>query len=261
MRESEVRESLAGVKMSPFSIYLRTGRRVTGSIQTKFNPWHDPDDGRFTFAGRGDYFPRGVSDAQDSSRGQSGQTRRSHASQATGREPSRDGLYQHIVSPGEDEFQPDRHNDPADPRNHSIYIVRRGDSLTRIAHLRKGLRVADLALLNGLPIDRPLRIGQQIKLPDQRFLDEGREAKNRFLALTYYMETHGGRLPPDVAHPPSLESQILDSGWSKVTKNGYDFEIDVISRTGFRAIVARSYRQTIASQPSGSRRHRPQAKR
>jgi len=45
---------------SAFEIYLRTGRRVGGEVipvETKFNPWHDPDDGRFTFAGQGRCFP------------------------------------------------------------------------------------------------------------------------------------------------------------------------------------------------------------
>ena len=45
--------------MSPFEIYLRTGRRVASEpeLETKFNPWHDPDDGRFTYAGQGRYSP------------------------------------------------------------------------------------------------------------------------------------------------------------------------------------------------------------
>lgn len=45
---------------SAFEIYLRTGRRVTeaaAALETKFNPWHDTDDGRFTFSGQGRYFP------------------------------------------------------------------------------------------------------------------------------------------------------------------------------------------------------------
>ena len=34
-----------------FSIYLRTGQRVAvGPIELKFNPYHDPRNGRFTFA-------------------------------------------------------------------------------------------------------------------------------------------------------------------------------------------------------------------
>ncbi|WP_313538250.1 DNA/RNA non-specific endonuclease [Sphingomonas sp.] len=40
-----------------FAIWLRTGRQVRpdegDAIEVKFNPWHDPSDGRFTFAGAG----------------------------------------------------------------------------------------------------------------------------------------------------------------------------------------------------------------
>lgn len=40
-----------------FSLWLRTGRRVRDpdnrEIERKFNPWHDPRDGRFTFAESG----------------------------------------------------------------------------------------------------------------------------------------------------------------------------------------------------------------
>lgn len=43
-------------RRSAFEIYLRTGRRVVADpaeTEVKFNAWHDPDDGRFTFAGQG----------------------------------------------------------------------------------------------------------------------------------------------------------------------------------------------------------------
>mgnify|MGYP003632579292 CR=1 FL=1 len=44
-----------------FSVWLRTGRWPTllRSVELKFNPWHDPENGRFTFAGTGRYFGRG----------------------------------------------------------------------------------------------------------------------------------------------------------------------------------------------------------
>ena len=44
-----------GKSMSPFEIFLRTGRKVSdlATISLKFNPWHDPDDGRFTFRNQG----------------------------------------------------------------------------------------------------------------------------------------------------------------------------------------------------------------
>lgn len=50
-------------EQSNFEKYLRTGRRAAidhESIETKFNPWHDPDNGRFTFANQGRYFGQGA---------------------------------------------------------------------------------------------------------------------------------------------------------------------------------------------------------
>jgi len=44
---------------SAFEINLRTGLIPAGHsepVELKFNPWHDPDDGRFTFSGQGSYF-------------------------------------------------------------------------------------------------------------------------------------------------------------------------------------------------------------
>ena len=200
--------------VTAFSIWLRTGRRVKDvPIEVKFNPWHDREDGRFTFVGQGNYFPGGgpPSNAASSDRfgggGASGSWGRGAA--------SRQALGEH---------------DPQNPRNHSMHTVRAGDTLARIAAQRKGLRVSDLAWLNGLDPKRPLRIGQQIKLPHQRFLDAGREARNKFLALDYYTRTHGGRLPPDPANPPSLQSQILDTNWREEARGTYNFRIDIIER-------------------------------
>jgi len=45
-----------------FSVWLRTGRWPTvtpsGNVEVKFNPWHDPADGRFTFTGSGRAYGR-----------------------------------------------------------------------------------------------------------------------------------------------------------------------------------------------------------
>lgn len=51
-----MQDSVIG-KHTGFSVWMRTGRwpepHAGLSIERKFNPWHDPDDGRFTFAGSG----------------------------------------------------------------------------------------------------------------------------------------------------------------------------------------------------------------
>lgn len=52
-----------------FSVWLRTGRlpsaRSASGIEFKFNPWHDPENGRFTFAGTGRYYGRGGDRTKD----------------------------------------------------------------------------------------------------------------------------------------------------------------------------------------------------
>jgi LysM repeat protein len=194
-----------------FERYLRTGIRLSaraGTIEVKFNPWHDPANGRFTFGGQGRYFGNGSSAA-----GQARGGRRQSRQEAAG-------------DPDYSRF------DPHDPRNRTIYKVKRGDSLTTIAKLRNGLTVADLVWLNGIAEDAPLQIGQKLMLPTQRYLDDGRDAKNQFIALDLYMETHGGKMPPDAAHPPSIETQLDDPReWHPVEKNGYRYELDLGERT------------------------------
>lgn len=57
-------------RMSGFEYYLRTGLHCTNPdiLETKFNPWHDPQDGRFTFAGQGRRSGDGTSRSQDGHR-------------------------------------------------------------------------------------------------------------------------------------------------------------------------------------------------
>lgn len=50
-------------RLRAFSVWLRTGRlpqaHDANGIEFKFNPWHDPENGRFTFAGTGHYYGYG----------------------------------------------------------------------------------------------------------------------------------------------------------------------------------------------------------
>ena len=43
-----------------FSVWLRTGRLpAANGVEVKFNPWHDPENGRFTFVGTGRHYGPG----------------------------------------------------------------------------------------------------------------------------------------------------------------------------------------------------------
>lgn len=193
------------VPVTAFSVWL---------VEVKFNPWHDREDGRFTFVGQGNYFPRGW-------RAEAQATGRRSPGDRAGTRASRDE-----VTDAERAFI---RNDPKNSRNHGIYTVKPGDTLTAIAARRRGLRVADLTWLNDLDERRPLRAGQQIKLPHQWFLDRGKRAFDKRNALFHYIRTHG-RFPPDPANPPSVQSQVLDTNWRRETRGSYDYWIDILDR-------------------------------
>jgi LysM repeat protein len=212
-----------------FEIYLRTGRVYASSqadgLEAKFNPWHDPGDGRFTFAGGGLYVGPGSARSRNRQRQSFGFTK----------PPTRSRIAGRSLDVGETDVEKAHRsrNGLADPKNVSVYVVKRGDNLTRIAAKRKGLRVSDLALMNGMPVDSTLKIGQRLRLPTQAYLEEGRAARANFLNLAFYMDTHGGKLPPDVAHVPSIQTQI-DAELERVSINGYTYKIDLLRR--FRGV-------------------------
>jgi LysM repeat protein len=230
-------------KSRDFEIYLRTGRRrVAPLVELKFNPWHDPDDGRFTFAGQGRFFAGGSQTGGPSSsqrqnsggfRGRGGSFGGGGAGASFGSTDRTGESRQKRPTVAKRTQSPRRFQqyDPRNPRNYSIHVVRRGESLTSIAAKRKGLKVADLVALNGISAKRPLRTGQRLKLPNQSYLDAGKEARDKSLALQFYRNIHGGRLPSDPANPPSFVVQFEAAGVRTISKNGYGFDVDVLNRT------------------------------
>lgn len=59
----------AGQRRRDFGVWMRTGRWPSpdgcGAREVKFNPWHDPRDGRFTFRGAGQYYGPGETGRHD----------------------------------------------------------------------------------------------------------------------------------------------------------------------------------------------------
>lgn len=189
--------------LTVFGLYLRTGRRIAATdVEVKYNPWHDEETGRFTFAGQGRHFGAGGADGSFRGSGSFGGA----------------GAQDSWSAPSErrESATPERRgNSPHHPANHSVHVVQPGDTLSRIAARRKGLTPRGLAWLNAQTIDQPLKVGQRIKLPHQAYLDAGRAAKNKLLSAT---------------QQSSQERQILDKNWRRETKNGYAFDVDPIKR-------------------------------
>ena len=79
-----------GRQSSAFSWWLRTGKLPPAlgpdGLEFKFNPWHDPADGRFTFAGAGRRYGAGGADAAG---GENNRTSTSTGSVPTSRKRSK----------------------------------------------------------------------------------------------------------------------------------------------------------------------------
>ena len=79
-----------GRQSSAFSWWLRTGKLPPAlgpdGLEFKFNPWHDPADGRFTFAGAGRRYGAGGADAAG---GENSRTSTSTGSVPTSRKRSK----------------------------------------------------------------------------------------------------------------------------------------------------------------------------
>lgn len=160
-------------EMGEFEFWLRTGRRrpvLTESrpIERKSNPWHDPQDGRFTFRGSGVYYGAG------------GQAQSGGAWQGSGFKGGAGGSFGGAGAAGtwnsdtparEPQSSQHNQNTPAPksefggPEKQPLgYVVRPGDSLTQLA--RKGdMTVAQLVAANDLSLTAKLQVGQKLVLP------------------------------------------------------------------------------------------------
>ena len=219
-----------------FGRWLRTGRWVPAQLadlrlEVKFNPNHDPANGQFTFAGEG---------------GTAGMTRPPRVSpRQPGREDPR------FVAADRQARAKLEATDLRNQANSTSYTVRLGDTLTHIAATRVGITPETLRQINDLPND-VIRPGQTIRLPTQAALDEVKRQSDTVNALFTYIDTHGGHLPPNVAHPPSLEQQAFHQGTHVVERNGYTFVIDASERT-------REIKGTIILAPHQNRSRKAQA--
>lgn len=215
-----------------FNHWVRTGRLILfdarwGRREVKFNPNHDPKTGRFTFKDGA-----GLSESD-------------RPKMQAGKEDPR------IAAMEQQARAKAKAADPRNPANWTYYKVQPRDTLQHIAATRVGIGPDDLEWLNGLPDDK-IEAGQMIKLPTQASLDAAKQRFDTVVALSNYTDAHGGALPPDVAHPPSLQQQQFGSGTHVKQANGYNFTLDSDTRS-------RQIDGTIALSPDQARSRAAQA--
>ena len=229
-----------------FSAYLRTGRLIVSmwggsGIEAKFNRWHDREDGKFTFSGTGQYFGAGAGAASNPSSAQM-------AKRPTDKDLLRRSLdrAKEVEMADAERGRADRQRQRSDPRNYTQYVVRPGDSLTRIAKTRRNLSVDFLAEVNGIADPNLVRSGQVLRIPKQPWLDDIEDRAERLRRFEFYYSRHGmppfprtpeeaSRMPRvDLAHLPSIEEQIA-SDLETFSANGYTFQGDPYDRVPARA--------------------------
>lgn len=198
-----------------FALWLRTGRWVPAqltdpALEVKFNPNHDPADGRFTFKD-------GVGGSASMSKAPPSPPRQ------LGKEDPR------IVAADREREARFWAADARNPKNQESYTVKVGDNLTKIAARRTNLSPADLAWLNGLNGDT-IKPGQTIRIPSQASFNFGRQTVKDSQAYVRYMGNHGGNLPP-VGIQPDYAVERFGPGAHVEKRNGYSFTVDGQGRT------------------------------
>lgn len=184
-----------GRRISAFEYWLRTGRRAP-PVQYKFNGWHDPDDGKFTFKGSGTYYGQGSTggDRLAMARPRKSPTRQpgrgDDSWQGSGFIGGGGGSFGGGGATGSGWETPDerrarevRQSTPAtspklDVQGHTLgsiapkqnrqtqtqYSVRKGDTLSSIA-ARAGVTTDQMMMVNSLQDADKIKAGQTLTIP------------------------------------------------------------------------------------------------
>lgn len=231
-------------RSTAFGLFLRTGLRSVGPspIEVKFNPYHDPRDGRFTFAPggaanatanrrksatvgqavdggeRAGSAARPAKPAQSMSRVGGGFTGGGGGT-AGGGGASGDGYW---LNPREAaEFQ-QRHPGMI-PQ-----VTRPGDTLASVARDHQ-ISVAKLAAVNRLAVDAKLQPGTVVAIPSKRAEPRGEPAS---VAYRQVPASAPAAVQParSTEHPESADSSA-PTPYRHIVKAGYDYSIDAAGRT------------------------------
>lgn len=217
-----------GEKRRVFAIWLRSGRlptvRSAEGLECKFNPWHDPTNGRFTYAGMGRTGPGFAGDGGSGRSNQAGGARNGPTA-STMR-----GLPNTAHRPTNKDSKPVAHS------NSSVAAKRPSERGTWTGGGFTGGGGGDFR-------------GAGASGPGWETPEERRQR----LAL----HIRHGRSPKPVVGPAGLPAGAMGASGERfqtVTRNGYTYEIDARSRT--RRV---SGALTLASTPVRSRTAQRQA--
>jgi len=156
------------LQRAAFQFWLRTGRVPTPPVEYKFNGWHDPDDGRFTYVGAGRYFPPGSSSAAGSVRlAMARPPRRPEFGGGAGASGSWESARPGRQRPGDREGASRTFPLTEAARSSKfrrVYVVQTGDTLSALAKGEQ-ITVAQLAAANDISDPDRVDVGQELRIP------------------------------------------------------------------------------------------------
>jgi hypothetical protein len=231
----------------PFARWLRTGRlprvRSPDGIELKFNPWHDPKDGRFTFRGSGRYFGGGGASGSWSptrpERRPSGRPSAPPRRDAVGLPAIRQHA-RHAASPTIEQHIPTWHGDHVVQRNGYTFHLddqQRTREVTGEIHLaEKPVRSRALQAAAGGAERRPLDdgghyIASRFGGPAEAF---NHFAQDRHFNRGAYRE--------------------LENEWAAATRQGARVDVDITPR--FRGSSIRPYSLNVVYHINGTRKEK-----
>lgn len=210
---------------SAFEIYLRTGRQF--DFETKFNPWHDPDDGRFTFAGQGRYFP-GPPTPQTSSRsgglrGRGGSFGGGGASGSWKPNAPSAPIKRRQVPARSPNAGAVTRRAPEPPRGRRINIPKNGYDFSIDAHARPRQIAGELRLQSQ---SRSKRAQADAGKPDRRISDDG----GHYIAARFKGPREWFNHFAQDANFNRGAYRAIEDGWAKALRSGKRVFVDIVPK-------------------------------
>ena len=229
---------------SAFEFYLRTGRRMAApasDLETKFNPWHDPDDGRFTFAGQGRYFPgRNRSEREQGSSGVRGRGGSYGGGGASGSwnstQQSKPGPIRSKV-PRESRSAPTAALSWVSPKPEPrVQIPSNGYDFSIDAHARPG-QIAGELTLQSHPRSRSAQANAG--KPDRRLTDDG----GHYIAARFNGPREWFNHFAQDANFNRGGYRALEDNWARAIRSGQRVFVDIVPH--YRGTSMRPFKLTV----------------
>ncbi|MGU3390752.1 two-partner secretion domain-containing protein [Sphingomonas sp. M1A8_2b] len=139
---------------------------------------------------------------------------------------------------------------PEHTENWASYTVAANDTLQTILARTPGASLSDIMVLNRTIDPNQLAVGEQLRVPSQRYVDDNARAKLEYVRLSHYLQTSGGKMPDGWA--PAFEGEDKQvaklnapqaefaNAWIQANKREQAAAIAVVTRSATAAAASSS---------------------